>query len=108
LVNEHMKKPLKGLPPDPEVARQADAAFRVAADVLDRRLSASPFVAGDRLTVADFSLAAFLFHAAPARMPLAAFSAVQRWRGEIAALAAWAAAEARGRALMSRSAPVAV
>ena len=57
--------------------------------MLDRHLAAHRYLAGDEPTLADFSVAAPLFHAKPAELPLAAFGHVQEWFGRVSALPAW-------------------
>lgn len=71
-----------------EVAKAVDTFKREAA-VLDAHLGRSTHLVGDRLTLADFSVAAYLLMAEQAGMPIADFKSVQRWFGAVASLPCW-------------------
>jgi glutathione S-transferase len=70
------------------VADALDMFDREAA-VLDRHLKSRRYLAGDDLTLADLSVAAPLFHAVPAELPLERFGHIQEWFGRVSALPAW-------------------
>jgi glutathione S-transferase len=76
-------------PPDPAVVEKGIEAFHRDARILDAHLSRQPFLVGDDLTLADFSVAAPLFHAAKAEMPLVPYAHVRDWFGRVSALPAW-------------------
>lgn len=76
-------------PPDPSVIAKGEDVFQVEGGMLDAHLGRHSHLVADRLTLADFSVAAYLFHAKAAGMPLAKFRNVQRWFGEVSALPAW-------------------
>jgi glutathione S-transferase len=65
-------------PPDPAVIARGEAAFRKEAAVLDAHLAKSTYLVGGRITLAEYSVAPYLVHAAPAGMPLAEFPNVGR------------------------------
>jgi glutathione S-transferase len=77
--------------PDPAVLaflkQRADAAFAI----VEKHLAATPFVVGERATIADFSLAGYMFY--PARetgYDLASTNpAIHAWTRRIAALPGW-------------------
>lgn len=73
---------------------RATQLFKRCADVLEGQLGAHRFVAGDRLTVADFSIGAAMVAAERAQYPLAPYPAIRRWHGELAALPGWKKADA--------------
>ncbi len=107
LIHEHMKKrALTGEGPDPEAVRRGEDAFDTCARILEERLQQSAFVAADRITVADFSLAAFLTFAEPAHMPIDPYSNLRRWHSAVTSLPAWSDARARGQTLTNREANV--
>ena len=84
-----VKKLLQLGEPDPaEIAKGEERFHRVAA-VLDAHLKDRKYVAGDRLTVADFSLGAPLNLAVPAQIPLANYAQIRRWHAGLAELPAW-------------------
>jgi len=88
LLNENLKKPLvMGQAPDPEEVAKGEAAFQVCAAILEAHLAEHAFVACDRLTVADFSLGAFLNH--NAGYPLAPYPALRRLLEALQRLPAW-------------------
>lgn len=57
--------------------------------VLNESLAGRSWVAGDALTVADFSLGAGLVYARPARIPLDPYPEIVRWYDALAALPGW-------------------
>jgi glutathione S-transferase len=90
MLAERVVKALFGLgPPDQEILARAGDAFETEGGMLDRHLATRRFLVEDRLTVADFSVASYLFHAERAGMPLAALPNVSRWFGAVSALPAW-------------------
>lgn len=66
------------------------AAFRESAAVLDAQLSRRDWLLASGLSYADFRMATFLPFNDVAQLPLADFSAVQRWHQRLMALPAWA------------------
>jgi glutathione S-transferase len=90
LIAERLVKRILNLgPADANVVAKALEAFDREGAVLDRHLTAHRYLAGDELTLADFSVAAPLFHAAPAELPLDPFGHIQEWFGRVSALPAW-------------------
>jgi glutathione S-transferase len=77
-----------GEPDQAALAKGAELLHR-AAKVLDDHLKRNKYVAGDRLTVADFSIGAPLNYAELARLPLAAYPEITRWYATLRALPAW-------------------
>lgn len=75
--------------PDQGVLAAAEAPMIACAEVLEGTLSKQPFLAGEQMTLADISIAASLIYAEAARMPLAQFPALQRWRQKVSAIPAW-------------------
>lgn len=71
-----------------EVAR-AEPDFHRYAGILDRQLGGRKWVIGDSLTVADFSLGAWMAYAGPAGFPLDGYPEITRWYAGLAALPAW-------------------
>lgn len=87
---ENMIKPTFGMgPTDAAIVKEATANFMQFAAVLDEHLSRNAYVAGPNLTIADFTLAAFLPNAAEAKIPLEPFAHIRRWYGQLDALPAW-------------------
>jgi len=90
LVQENFVKALTGRgPADPaEVARGA-ALFAQHAPILDAHLASRTWVAQDRLTLADFSLAAGFALAGPARLPIGDYANLRAWLGRVQELESW-------------------
>jgi glutathione S-transferase len=88
---ENFVKPVIVKSGEPDQAALAKGAeqFHRAAKVLDDQLKRNKFVAGDRLTVADFSIGAPLNYAEPARLPLASYPEIARWYATLRSLPAW-------------------
>lgn len=75
--------------PDAVAVAKATEAFNKEAKVLDAHLAVHKYLVGDRLTIADFTVAAPLFHAQGAGMPVAPYSHVRAWFERVSALPCW-------------------
>ena len=77
----HATRSPLGLPPAPEIAAQAATMLATTLELLDQRLSdGRPFLAGERVTIADCTLAAALQFARFGELRVAdAYEHVQRW-----------------------------
>lgn len=90
LVFENVVKGLTGRgPADPVEIARGEALVARHAPVLDAHLAERPWVALDRLTIADFSLAASFALAGPARLPIAKYENLRGWLGRVQELDAW-------------------
>jgi glutathione S-transferase len=89
LVVENFVKALSGRAPDPAEVARGEALVAQAAAVLDAHLDGKTWVAQDRLTLADFSLAAALALVGPARLPIATYANLVAWLGRVQELDAW-------------------
>ncbi|MFY1831410.1 glutathione S-transferase family protein [Myxococcus fulvus] len=90
LVQENFVKAMTGRgPPDPAEVARGEALFAKHARVLDEHLAGRTWVSGERLTLADFSLAAGFALAGPARLPVGNFPNIQAWLGRVQELEAW-------------------
>lgn len=75
--------------PDPAVVEEALAEFRRWAAVLNEHLKGRTWLVGDRITVADFSVAMVLPYADEARLPLGEFADICRWHGRMNEFESW-------------------
>jgi glutathione S-transferase len=75
--------------PDTAALAKATPAFESAARVLDTQLKGRTYVTGDALTIADFSLGAWLTLAEMAHYPIAPFGEIKRWYATLAAMPSW-------------------
>jgi glutathione S-transferase len=57
--------------------------------ILETTLSSQPFLTGENLTIADFSVAGMMTYFRAAKFPFHAYTAVSRWYGRIEALDSW-------------------
>ena len=92
---ERMFKSFLGLgPADPNVIARAEIEFPKVLNTLEIALAgAGEGIAGaSSPTLADYALAATLFYAEPAGLPLAKFPRVSTWRDQMMELPAWRAA----------------
>ncbi|MGD0525377.1 MAG: glutathione S-transferase family protein [Polyangiaceae bacterium] len=90
LVAENFVKGLMGRgPADPVEVARGEALFAQGAAILDTHLAGKTWVAQDRLTLADFSLAAGFALAGPARMPMGDYANLRAWLGRVQELDAW-------------------
>ena len=80
---------IKSGEPDQAALAKGAELFNRAAKVLDAQLKRNKFVAGDHLTVADFSIAAPLNYTEMARLPLESYGEIKRWYASLRSLPAW-------------------
>lgn len=89
-VEHIVKKTFNMGPPDAELLAKAGKNFEKYAKVLDAHLEGKDFVACDRLTIADFSLASMARYWREAKMPLEGFANITRWLDGLEKIPAWA------------------
>ena len=90
LLFQRLVKKILGLgPPDEAVVAKGIEAFNREARVLDAHLSKHPYLVGNALTLADFSVAAPLVYAKEGDLPVAPYSHVRDWSARVLALPAW-------------------
>jgi glutathione S-transferase len=77
-----------GAPDATEVAR-GEQLFARSASVLDASLKGRRFITGDHLTVADFSLGAWLNVVDVAHYPIAPYNEIRRWYATPIELPRW-------------------
>jgi glutathione S-transferase len=77
-----------GSPDEAEIAK-ATEAFNREARVLDVHLSKRSYLLGDKLTLADFAVAAPLLYSKEAELPVAPFAHLRDWFARVSALPAW-------------------
>ena len=75
--------------PDATAVAKATEAFNKEAKMLDTHLAKHKYLAGDTLTLADFTVAAPLFHAQGAGMPVGPYANVRSWFERVSALPCW-------------------
>lgn len=92
LAFQRVLKPLLGLgKPDEARCQEEETSFRRFASVLDGVLASKRYLVGDRLTLADFCVAAPLSHVRAARLPLAGFANIERWLAALEEEPGWRA-----------------
>lgn len=89
LVVENFVKPRSGGKPDPAEVARGEALFAQNAPVLETHLAGKTWVAQDRLTLADYSLASSFALAGPARLPIENYPNIRAWLGRVQELDAW-------------------
>jgi glutathione S-transferase len=90
LIFENLVKKLLAIgEPDPQELAKGQERFKAVAEVLDGQLEDRPYIAGDRLTVADISIGAPLNLARPAGIPFDQYPNIRRWYATLAELPAW-------------------
>ena len=75
--------------PDATAVAKATEAFNKEAKMLDAHLAQHKYLVNDTLTIADFSVAAPLFHAQGAGMPVGSYANIGAWFGRVSALPCW-------------------
>ncbi|MCW5692893.1 MAG: glutathione S-transferase family protein [Pseudolabrys sp.] len=90
LVFERLVKPILGAgPPDEAVIARALENFARDARILETHLASQPYLVGQALTLADFSVAGPLVYAQQAGMPLADYPKLSEWFARVSALPCW-------------------
>jgi glutathione S-transferase len=89
LVLENFVKGITGRERDPAEAARGEALYAQTAPVLDQSLAGRTWVAGDALSLADFSIAATFALAGPARIPLEPYPNLRAWLARVQELPAW-------------------
>jgi glutathione S-transferase len=84
-----VKKFLNMGPPDEAAVAKGTECFNKEAKMLDAHLAKQKYLVGDTLTIADFSVAAPMFHAKAAEMPLGPYANLRSWFERVAALPCW-------------------
>jgi glutathione S-transferase len=90
LVYERFVKAVSGRgPEDPVEVARGEGLVAQYAPVLDAHLANKTWVTQDRVTLADFSLAASFALAGPARLPIGDYANLRAWLGRVKELDAW-------------------
>ncbi|WP_372782768.1 glutathione S-transferase family protein [Phenylobacterium sp.] len=77
--------------PNEAALKQADAAFRRFAPVLDDVLAGRAWLVGERMSYADFRVASVLPFAEEAKLPVAGYKNILKWHDRLNQLEAWRA-----------------
>lgn len=89
LFERLVKQILKLGPPNEAVVAKGLECFNREAVVLDAHLAKQPYLVGIDVTLADFSVAAPLFHAERAALPVAPYAHMKEWFARVSALLCW-------------------
>ena len=90
LIFERLVKAFLSLgAPDATIVAKGVEAFDREARMLDAHLAKQPTLVGKEVTLADFSVAAPLFYAKEAELPLAPYPHIRDWFARVSALPAW-------------------
>jgi glutathione S-transferase len=90
LIFERLLKKVFGQgDPTPALVEKGEADLRQLGAVLDGALAGRSYVCGEQLTVADFSVGAWLNYAARAGYPIDGFREIRRWYAGLMELPAW-------------------
>jgi glutathione S-transferase len=90
LVFERLVKKMAGMgQADAAKVQEGEQNFHRYAQIDDDNLKGRKFVTGNTLTLADFSLGAWLNMAQPAQFPLGPFEEIKRWHASLMELPAW-------------------
>ena len=89
---EKVSKGVLGLgPADPAFIKRGEENFARFATVLNNSLKGSKCLAGDNLTIADFSIGAWIPAARQLQLPVAKYPEIERWFDQFASLPGWSA-----------------
>ena len=81
--------------PDPAQIVRGEQEFHRCAAVLNGQLGGRQWLIGEDLTIADFSVGAWLAVAHPFQLPVAPYTEILRWYEGLASLPAWQASLVR-------------
>lgn len=77
--------------PDPAVIDTATQDLHRFAPVLDKQVSAQPFVCGKHATLADYSIGCMLMYTEAGKLPLDDYQNIKTWFERVQQLPGWAA-----------------
>ena len=90
LVFERIVKQILGAgPPDAAIVAKALENFARDANMLEAHLAKQPYLVGNALTLADFSVAGPLLYHERGGIPLADYPKLREWFGRVTALPCW-------------------
>jgi glutathione S-transferase len=89
LTERLVKKVVNLGPVDQAVVAKAEAAYRKEATMLDAHLCGRKYLVGDAPTLADFAVAAPLFYAQQAALPLEPYAHLRAWFARVSGLPCW-------------------
>ena len=89
LFERFVKQMLNLGTPDQAAIAKGSEAFGKEAEMLDAHLAKQKYIVGDALTIADFAVAAPLFYAKQADLPLQPFPHIRGWFERVSALPSW-------------------
>jgi glutathione S-transferase len=89
LFEGFVKKLLNLGEPDQAAIAKGTEAFAKEAGMLNAHLAKQKYIVGDALTIADFAVAATLFYAKEAKLPLTPYPHIRSWFERVAALPCW-------------------
>lgn len=89
LFERFVKKLLNMGEADQAAIAKGTEAFAKEAAMLDAHLAKQKYLVGDALTVADFAVAAPLFYAQQANLPLQPYPHIRAWFERVSALPCW-------------------
>ena len=90
LIFQRLVKALLNLgPPDAAILAKGTETFHREARLLDAHLANRSYLVGSGITLADFSVAAPLFYAKEAELPLEPYLRLRDWFARVSALPAW-------------------
>jgi len=90
LIFERLVKKILNLgAPDAAVVAKGTECFDREARVLDAHLGKQPYLVGREPTLAEFAVAAPLFYAKEAELPLAPYAHIRDWFDRVSGLPAW-------------------
>ncbi len=90
LTFENLVKKFVNLgPADSAVVAKANEAFNKEARMLDAHVASRKYLLGETLTIADFAVAAPLFHAEGAKIPMGSHANLGAWFGRVSSLPCW-------------------
>ena len=99
---EKASKAVLGLgPPDPAFIARGEQNFARFAAVLNNSLGGKPWLTGEQLTIADFSIRGLVPSAERLQLPIREFPEIVRWYEGLAALPAWQEALAAREAALT-------
>jgi len=90
MIFQNLVKQLVNMgPPDEAIVAKGVECFHKEAAVLEAHLAKQPYLVGNDITLADFSVAAPLFYAERAGFPMANYPHIREWFGRVSALPCW-------------------
>lgn len=83
LIGQFIFAPMRGGEPNQEIVESALKDFRKYAAVANGQLESTPYLCGENVTLADFTVGAWMSYEQVCKLPVSEYPHLQRWWGDL-------------------------